>query len=42
MHSYFRSKGYRALINAALFNGIGNSLFNIVLSSMPAVYHLKR
>ncbi|GAA3196012.1 MFS transporter [Lentilactobacillus kefiri] len=30
MHSYFRSKGYRALINAALFNGIGNSLFNIV------------
>lgn len=30
MHSYFRSKGYRALMNAAIFNGIGNSLFNIV------------
>lgn len=30
MHSYFRSKGYRALMNASIFNGIGNSLFNIV------------
>lgn len=30
MHSYFRSKGYRALMNAAIFDGIGTSLFNIV------------
>ena len=30
MNSYIRSKGFRALINAAVFNGIGNSLFNIV------------
>lgn len=39
MNSYCRSKGFRALINAAVFNGIGNSLFNIVFiiyaSSLP-------
>ncbi|WP_321384565.1 hypothetical protein [uncultured Enterococcus sp.] len=30
MNEYLTNKGYRALINAALLNGIGNSLFNIV------------
>ncbi|MGC6769747.1 MFS transporter [Enterococcus sp. LJL51] len=30
MNEYRKNKGYRALINAALLNGIGNSLFNIV------------
>lgn len=30
MNEYLTNKGYRALTNAALLNGIGNSLFNIV------------
>lgn len=30
MKEYLKNKAYRALINAAVLNGIGNSLFNIV------------
>lgn len=30
MHSYLTNHGFRALVNAAIFNAIGSSLFNIV------------
>lgn len=39
MHEYLKNKGYRAIINASLLSGIGDSLYNIVFiiyaSSVP-------
>lgn len=39
MHEYFNNRGYRAILNASLLSGIGDSLYNIVFiiyaSTMP-------
>lgn len=30
MHEYLTNRGYRAILNASLLSGIGDSLYNIV------------
>ena len=41
MHEYFNNRGYRAILNASLLSGIGDSLYNIVFIIYAATMPFK-